>query len=47
MNILRKKLAGEGLKVSVNDIIIKCAGTALARVPEVNCVWEKDNVSKR
>ncbi|TRY80017.1 hypothetical protein TCAL_06576 [Tigriopus californicus] len=33
---LRKDLAARGIKVSVNDFIIKAAGTALQYVPEMN-----------
>eukprot|EP00095_Tigriopus_kingsejongensis_P012409 maker-scaffold755_size101758-snap-gene-0.25 protein:Tk12409 transcript:maker-scaffold755_size101758-snap-gene-0.25-mRNA-1 annotation:"pyruvate dehydrogenase protein x mitochondrial-like" len=33
---LRKELAARGIKVSVNDFIIKAAGTALQYVPEMN-----------
>ena len=32
--------AKEGVKISVNDMIIKAAATALMRVPEVNASWE-------
>lgn len=32
--------APEGVKISVNDMIIKAAATALMRVPEVNASWE-------
>ncbi|KAK7486688.1 hypothetical protein BaRGS_00022089 [Batillaria attramentaria] len=41
---LRKKLAGvyvsEGVKVSMNDFIIKAAGYALEKSPRVNAVWQ-------
>lgn len=33
---LRKDLAARGIKVSVNDFIIKAVGTALQYVPEMN-----------
>ncbi|XP_025085675.1 pyruvate dehydrogenase protein X component, mitochondrial-like [Pomacea canaliculata] len=39
---LRKDLAGNGVKVSVNDFIIKAAGFALKDSPEVNSTWEAD-----
>ena len=32
--------APEGVKISVNDMIVKAAATALMRVPEVNASWE-------
>jgi pyruvate dehydrogenase complex dihydrolipoamide acetyltransferase long form len=44
LGLLRKKLAAEGIKVSVNDIIIKCVGNALQRVPKVNCVWDGEKL---
>ncbi|XP_046364149.2 pyruvate dehydrogenase protein X component-like [Haliotis rufescens] len=39
---LRKQLADEGVKVSINDFIIKAAGIALQRVPRVNSIWQND-----
>ncbi|XP_064634734.1 pyruvate dehydrogenase protein X component, mitochondrial-like [Lineus longissimus] len=36
---LRKQLKNDGIKVSVNDFIIKACAVALKRVPEVNAVW--------
>jgi pyruvate dehydrogenase E2 component (dihydrolipoamide acetyltransferase) len=33
---LRKDFASAGIKLSVNDFIIKAAGTALQYVPEIN-----------
>ncbi|XP_035672505.1 pyruvate dehydrogenase protein X component-like [Branchiostoma floridae] len=36
---LRKQLQGSGVKVSVNDFIIKAVGQALKTVPEVNAQW--------
>jgi pyruvate/2-oxoglutarate dehydrogenase complex dihydrolipoamide acyltransferase (E2) component len=44
LGLLRRNLAAEGIKVSVNDIIIKCVGNALQRVPKVNCVWDGEKV---
>lgn len=41
---IRKKLANENMKVSVNDIFIKCVANALLKVPMVNSVWEGDKV---
>lgn len=40
----RKALTSSGLKVSVNDLLIKCVGNALALNPAVNCVWEGSEV---
>ncbi|XP_067654552.1 pyruvate dehydrogenase protein X component, mitochondrial-like [Haliotis asinina] len=39
---LRKQLADEGVKVSINDFIIKAASIALQRVPRVNSIWQND-----
>ncbi|GFO01081.1 dihydrolipoamide acetyltransferase component of pyruvate dehydrogenase complex [Plakobranchus ocellatus] len=41
---LRKTLQAEGIKVSVNDFIIKASAVALQRVPRVNAVWENDGL---
>ena len=35
--------AGEGIKISVNDMIIRAAAMALIAVPEANASWEGDN----
>uniref|UniRef100_L7M1T8 Dihydrolipoamide acetyltransferase component of pyruvate dehydrogenase complex n=1 Tax=Rhipicephalus pulchellus TaxID=72859 RepID=L7M1T8_RHIPC len=40
----RKKYAAEGIKVSVNDFVIKAAAMALHRVPAVNATWRNDSV---
>tara|TARA_R110002051_G_scaffold32382_2_gene73075 strand:- start:151201 stop:152118 length:918 start_codon:yes stop_codon:yes gene_type:complete len=34
--------AGEGVKISVNDILIKAAGLALKKVPAANASWIED-----
>ncbi|KAM8862034.1 pyruvate dehydrogenase protein X component, mitochondrial [Synchiropus picturatus] len=39
---LRKDLAKEQIKVSVNDFIIKAAAVALKEIPEVNVTWSED-----
>ncbi|BFZ15838.1 hypothetical protein BsWGS_18876 [Bradybaena similaris] len=39
---LRKTLTNEGVKVSVNDFIIKAAALALQRVPRVNAIWANE-----
>lgn len=40
----RKKYAAEGVKVSVNDFIIKAAAMALHRVPAMNAMWKNESV---
>jgi pyruvate dehydrogenase E2 component (dihydrolipoamide acetyltransferase) len=37
---LNAALEKEGVKVSVNDFILKASAEALRRVPAVNCAWE-------
>ncbi|KAF7702188.1 pyruvate dehydrogenase protein X component, mitochondrial [Silurus meridionalis] len=39
---LRKDLAKEEIKVSVNDFIIKAAAVALKEMPEVNVTWSEE-----
>ncbi|KAI4872099.1 hypothetical protein NFI96_030971 [Prochilodus magdalenae] len=39
---LRKELAQEEIKVSVNDFIIKAAAVTLKELPEVNVTWSGD-----
>ncbi|XP_066524340.1 pyruvate dehydrogenase protein X component, mitochondrial [Hoplias malabaricus] len=39
---LRKELAQEEIKVSVNDFIIKAAAVTLREMPEVNVTWSGD-----
>ncbi|CAL1535101.1 unnamed protein product [Lymnaea stagnalis] len=39
---LRKTLLDDGVKISVNDFIIKAAAFALQRVPKVNAIWAND-----
>ena len=38
--------APDGVKISVNDMIIKTAATALMRVPEVNASWEGEQTRR-
>ena len=38
------ELAGEKLKLSVNDFVLKAAVEALRRVPAVNCSWEGSSI---
>jgi pyruvate dehydrogenase E2 component (dihydrolipoamide acetyltransferase) len=37
--------AGSGVKLSLNDLIIKAAATALRRVPQVNAAWTDSGVA--
>lgn len=41
---LNKQLEGRGVKLSVNDFIIKAVANALQQVPEANAVWAGDRV---
>jgi pyruvate dehydrogenase E2 component (dihydrolipoamide acetyltransferase) len=41
---LNKQLEGRGVKLSVNDFIIKAVANALQAVPECNAVWAGDRV---
>ncbi|MEW2916598.1 pyruvate dehydrogenase complex dihydrolipoamide acetyltransferase [Ruegeria sp. ANG10] len=41
---LNKQLEGRGVKLSVNDFIIKAVANALQQVPACNAVWAEDRV---
>ncbi|MEO0678540.1 MAG: 2-oxo acid dehydrogenase subunit E2, partial [Pseudomonadota bacterium] len=41
---LNKQLEGRGVKLSVNDFIIKACANALQAVPAANAVWAEDKV---
>ncbi|MSU89015.1 pyruvate dehydrogenase complex dihydrolipoamide acetyltransferase [Rhodobacteraceae bacterium 2CG4] len=43
---LNKSLEGRGIKLSVNDFIIKACALALQDVPDCNAVWAADRVLK-
>ncbi|WP_118135055.1 pyruvate dehydrogenase complex dihydrolipoamide acetyltransferase [Oceanicella sp. SM1341] len=43
---LNKSLEGRGVKLSVNDFIIKASAIALQQVPDCNAVWAGDRVLK-
>jgi len=43
---LNKQLEGRGVKLSVNDFIIKAVANALQQVPDCNAVWAGDRVLK-
>ena len=41
---LNKQLEGRGVKLSVNDFIIKACAMALQAVPDANAVWAGDRM---
>ena len=43
---LNKQLEGRGVKLSLNDFIIKACALALQQVPEANAVWAGDRTLK-
>ncbi len=43
---LNKQLEGRGVKLSVNDFIIKAGALALQAVPDANAVWAEDRILK-
>ena len=43
---LNKSLADKGVKLSVNDFIIKACANALQEVPDCNAVWAGDRILK-
>ncbi|MBF9060585.1 pyruvate dehydrogenase complex dihydrolipoamide acetyltransferase, partial [Rhodobacterales bacterium HKCCSP123] len=43
---LNKQLEGRGVKLSVNDFIIKACANALQAVPDANAVWAGDRIIK-
>jgi pyruvate dehydrogenase E2 component (dihydrolipoamide acetyltransferase) len=43
---LNKELEGRGVKLSVNDFIIKACALALQEVPDCNAIWAGDRVLK-
>jgi pyruvate dehydrogenase E2 component (dihydrolipoamide acetyltransferase) len=43
---VNKELEGRGVKLSVNDFIIKACALALQQVPDCNAVWAGDRVLK-
>ena len=43
---LNKTLEGRGVKLSVNDFIIKACALALQQVPDCNAVWAGDRILK-
>ena len=43
---LNRQLEGRGVKLSVNDFIIKACALALQQVPDANAVWAGDRIIK-
>ena len=43
---LNKQLEGRGVKLSINDFIIKACAMALQKVPDANAVWAGDRIFK-
>ncbi|MEO1238433.1 MAG: pyruvate dehydrogenase complex dihydrolipoamide acetyltransferase [Pseudomonadota bacterium] len=43
---LNKQLEGRGVKLSVNDFVIKACANALQQVPDANAVWAGDRMLK-
>ncbi|QXT38845.1 pyruvate dehydrogenase complex dihydrolipoamide acetyltransferase [Gymnodinialimonas ceratoperidinii] len=43
---LNKQLEGRGVKLSVNDFVIKACALALQQVPDANAVWAGDRIIK-
>ncbi|MGR3249172.1 MAG: pyruvate dehydrogenase complex dihydrolipoamide acetyltransferase [Paracoccus sp. (in: a-proteobacteria)] len=43
---LNKQLEGRGVKLSVNDFVIKACALALQQVPDANAVWAGDRILK-
>ena len=41
---LNAALEKEGVKLSINDFVLKASAEALRRVPQVNCSWEGANI---
>ncbi|CAD5226463.1 unnamed protein product [Bursaphelenchus xylophilus] len=42
----RKKLSNQGIKVSVNDFIVKAAALSLRSVPEINVQWVENDIRR-
>jgi pyruvate dehydrogenase E2 component (dihydrolipoamide acetyltransferase) len=43
---INKRLEKQGVKISVNDIIIKAVGAALIQHPEVNASWGEQSITR-
>lgn len=44
---LKEAAAKRDIKVSYNDILLKCIASALVDVPEVNATWQGDSIVRR
>jgi len=42
---LREKYKANGVKISYNDIVIKCVARALMESPEINCRMDEENMT--
>ncbi|HRC57010.1 MAG TPA: 2-oxo acid dehydrogenase subunit E2, partial [Kofleriaceae bacterium] len=40
------EVAGEGVKISVNDLVVKATALALRRVPECNAAWMGESIRR-
>jgi pyruvate dehydrogenase E2 component (dihydrolipoamide acetyltransferase) len=43
---LNERLSASGVKVGVNDLLVKVAAEALARHPEINASWAEDAIQR-
>ncbi|MFW6088407.1 MAG: pyruvate dehydrogenase complex dihydrolipoamide acetyltransferase [Gemmatimonadota bacterium] len=43
---LNERLSESGVKVGVNDLLVKVAAEALARHPEINASWDEDAIKR-
>lgn len=43
---LNERLSESGVKVGVNDLLVKVAAEALARHPEINASWDEDAIQR-
>lgn len=43
---LNERLSASGVKVGVNDLLVKVAAEALARHPEINASWDEDAIQR-
>jgi len=43
---LNDRLSASGVKVGVNDLLVKVAAEALARHPEINASWDEDAIQR-
>jgi pyruvate dehydrogenase E2 component (dihydrolipoamide acetyltransferase) len=43
---INERLAADGLKISVNDMLLKATAMALRQHPEVNAAWHEDHIKR-